>query len=133
MLIRYLRSSIYLILFHYYSTFLHLLVIQLVFFSLKLINSVQLYSGINSLQRTENIIKEAFGKHGQLNFFDIRVFNPLAKRYANQRLKKCFEINEKEKKKSYGERILLIEPDSCIQAYSISLPSGIELKWKTLH
>ena len=33
------------------------------------------------------------------------VFNPLAKRYQEQNLEKCYEINEKEKKKHYNERI----------------------------
>ena len=59
-----------------------------------------------------DIKARGFWQAGQLAFFDIRVFNPLAKRYANQGLKKCFEINEKEKKKSYGERILQIEHGS---------------------
>ena len=46
---------------------------------------------------------------GQLAFFDVRVFNPNAKRYSNQELSKTYEVNEKGKKKHYKERILQVE------------------------
>ena len=49
---------------------------------------------------------------GQRAFCDVRVFNPLAKRHASQDLKKCFEINEREKKRAYNERILEVEHGS---------------------
>ena len=49
---------------------------------------------------------------GQMAFFDVRVFNPNAKRYANQELSKAYEINEKEKKKQYNERVLQVEHGS---------------------
>jgi len=42
----------------------------------------------------------------QKAFFDVRVFNPLARRYGNISTEKAYEINEKEKKKSYNERVL---------------------------
>ena len=42
-------------------------------------------------------------------FFDVRVFNPTAKRYANQEISKTYEVNEREKNKQYNERILQIE------------------------
>ena len=42
-------------------------------------------------------------------FFDERVFNPTAKRYVNQELRKLYEVNEKEKKKERNERILQVE------------------------
>lgn len=45
-----------------------------------------------------------------MGFFDVRVFNPLTKRYANQELTKSYEQNEKEKKKAYNDRVLGIEP-----------------------
>ena len=41
-----------------------------------------------------------------------RVFNPNANRYVNQSLKKIHEINEKEKKRAYNERVQEIEHDS---------------------
>ena len=43
---------------------------------------------------------------------DVRVFNPIAKRYVNQDISKTYEVNKKEKKKSYNERILQIEQGS---------------------
>ena len=42
-------------------------------------------------------------------FFDVRVFNPTAKRYANQEISETYEVNEREKNKLYNERILQIE------------------------
>ena len=45
-------------------------------------------------------------------FFDVRVFNPNAKRYANQELSKTYECNEKEKKRLYNERIMQVEHGS---------------------
>ena len=45
-------------------------------------------------------------------FFDVRVFNSTAKRYENQEISKTYEVNQKEKKKLYNERILQIEHGS---------------------
>ena len=56
-----------------------------------------------------DISARGFWEAYQQAFFDIRVFNPIAKRYANQSLRKMFEINEKEKKKCYNERIMQVE------------------------
>ena len=42
-------------------------------------------------------------------FFDIRVFNPMARRYESQELNKAYEINECEKKRQYNEQILEVE------------------------
>ena len=49
---------------------------------------------------------------GQKGFFDVRVFNPLAKRYREQNPKKYYKINEKEKKKHYNESIQNVEHGS---------------------
>ena len=46
---------------------------------------------------------------GQEAFLDIRVFDPNANRYLNATLTRCHEINEKEKKRNYNNRILQIE------------------------
>ena len=43
---------------------------------------------------------------GQLSFSDIRVFNPYANCYASNRLSSVHKIHEKEKKRSYNQRIL---------------------------
>ena len=45
-------------------------------------------------------------------FFDVRVFNPNAKRYVKQDISKTYELNEKEKKRLYNERIIEIEHGS---------------------
>ena len=53
-----------------------------------------------------------FWQAGQMAFLDIRGLNPNAKRYANIELSKAYEINEKEKKKTYNESILQVEHGS---------------------
>ena len=59
-----------------------------------------------------DISARGFWQGGQMAFLDARVFNPNAKRYANIELSKTYEINEKEKKKTYNERILQVEHGS---------------------
>ena len=39
-------------------------------------------------------------------FFDVKVFNPIAKRYVHMDTSKANQLNEKEKKKHYNECIL---------------------------
>ena len=71
-------------------------------------------------ERTANITDEArvdidargFWISGQLSFFDIRAFNLMARRYGSQELTKAYEMNEREKKRQYNERILEVEHDS---------------------
>ena len=48
---------------------------------------------------------------GQVALFDVRAFNPTAKRYVNQE-RKSYEVNEKEKKKQYKERILQVKHET---------------------
>ena len=50
-----------------------------------------------------------FRSNGMPAFCDVRVFNPLAKRYGNMELMKCYTLNEKEKKKAYNNRIIEVE------------------------
>ena len=45
----------------------------------------------------------------QRAFFDIRVFNPNARRFQGQSLKQSYITNEKEKKRTYNNRILQVE------------------------
>ena len=52
-----------------------------------------------------------FLQAGQMAFFDVRVFNPTAKRYVNQEILKTYKVNERERK-LYNERILQIEHES---------------------
>jgi len=50
-----------------------------------------------------------FWQANQIAFFDVRVFNPMAKRYANQSLDKAYRISESEKKRTHNERIIKVE------------------------
>ena len=56
-----------------------------------------------------DISARGFWESYQMAFLDIRVFNPMAKRYVNQSMKKAYEINEKEKKRHYNDRIMQLE------------------------
>ena len=58
------------------------------------------------------ISARGFWQAGQMAFLDVIVFNPNTKRYANKELSKAYEIDEKEKKKTYNERILQVEHGS---------------------
>ena len=49
-----------------------------------------------------------------MTLFDVRVFNPNAKRYLHQGISKIYELNKKEKKKFYNERIIKIKHGSFI-------------------
>jgi len=49
---------------------------------------------------------------GQKAFFDIRVFNPLAKRYVSLEPQRCYILNENEKKRHYNNRVMEIEHGS---------------------
>ena len=60
----------------------------------------------------KHIRARGFWQSGQLAFFDVRVFNPTAKRYTKQDLSKSYESNEKEKKIRYNNRILEVEHGS---------------------
>ena len=59
-----------------------------------------------------DISARSFWITGQKAFLDVRVFNPLAGRYGNSNISKTYEINEKEKKRSYNERVQQIEHGS---------------------
>ena len=49
---------------------------------------------------------------GQKVFFDIRVFNPNASTYGNTDVEKSYEMNEREKKRQYNERIIEVGRDT---------------------
>jgi len=48
----------------------------------------------------------------QRAFFDVRVFNPLAKSHPNQKLNTGFTASENEKKRQYNQRVIEIEHGS---------------------
>ena len=60
-------------------------------------------------QARVNISVRGFSLTGQVAFFEVRVFNPTAKQYFNQELRKSYEVNKKDKKRQYNERILQVE------------------------
>ena len=56
-----------------------------------------------------DVCARGFSQASQMAFFDVRVFNPNARRYAKQELLKTYQLNEKEKKRLYNERIMQVE------------------------
>ena len=56
-----------------------------------------------------DVCARGFWQTGQMAFFDVRVFNPNARRYAKQELSKTYQLNEKEKKCLLNERIMQVE------------------------
>ena len=44
-----------------------------------------------------------------MTFFNVRVFNHNARKYAKQELSKTYQLNEKEKKRFYNERVMQVE------------------------
>jgi len=52
-----------------------------------------------SMEARLDISARGFWVAGQRAFFDIRVFNPIARRYSDMEIKKMYETNEKEKKR----------------------------------
>ena len=82
--------------------------------------TLQQLTGESLHERTANITDDActdiaargFWSSGQQAFFDIRVFNPMARRYGSQELNKAYKINEHEKKRQYNERNLEVEHGS---------------------
>ena len=79
----------------------------------KRLNELNQEQGPSSCLMTRlDICARGLWQAGQMAFFDVRVFNPTAKRYMNQEISKTYEVNEREKKKLYNERILQIEHGS---------------------
>ena len=50
-------------------------------------------------------MQEGFGRNTKWHFFDVRVFDPNAKRYECKTLQQCYREDEMEKKRKYNERI----------------------------
>ena len=53
-----------------------------------------------------------FWQKEQSAFFDVRVFNPFAPSYRNQKLENTFAGNERERKRAYSQRVLQVEHGS---------------------
>ena len=56
-----------------------------------------------------DVCARGFWRASQMAFFDVRVFNPNARRYAKQELSKTCKLNEKEKKRLHNEQIMQVE------------------------
>jgi hypothetical protein len=59
-----------------------------------------------------DVAARGFWERGRNAFFDIRVFNPLAKSHSQKTLAVAHRSNEKEKKREYAERVLEVEHGS---------------------
>ena len=49
---------------------------------------------------------------GQKAFFDVRGFDPNARRYSKQTLKQCYSLNKNEKKRHYNTKIMEVDQGS---------------------
>ena len=72
----------------------------------------QSIGGNVSVEARADISARGFWCRGQRSFFDIRIFDPNAQRHENKTLKRCYELNEHEKKRDYSSRILNVEQGS---------------------
>ena len=81
---------------------------------------LNMLTGESLSNRTANISDEArldisardVWTKGQRAFFDIRVFDPKARRYNGQTISQAYRVNENEKKRAYNERVLQVEHGS---------------------
>lgn len=55
-------------------------------------------SAIKSEEVRLNIAAKSFWVPGQKAFFDVKVFNPLTRRYGNTKIPKACEMNEKKRR-----------------------------------
>ena len=59
-----------------------------------------------------DVSARGFWLRGQRAFFDVKVFNPNARRYLNQTPCQAYHANEQDKKRNYNERVLEVENGS---------------------
>ena len=79
-----------------------------------------------------DIRARGFWINGQQAFFDVRVFDLSASRYANQTMQQCFAKNEKEKKINYNERIINVDNGS-FTPLIFSIHGGIACECSTFY
>ena len=77
-------------------------------------------------QATVDVSSRDFWLTGQVALFDVKVFKPTAKRYVNQKRRKSYEVNEKEKKKQYNDRNLQVEHGTFTSLMSATSDMGRE-------
>ena len=71
---------------------------------------------------------------GQRTFFDVRIFDLNAQHHENKTIKRCYELNEHDKKRDYSSRILNVELGSfTVLVFAITGGMGREcstfVKW----
>ena len=59
-----------------------------------------------------DICARSFWVSGQIAFFDVRAFDPNARRYSKQILRQCYCMNENEKKRHYNTKIMKVDQGS---------------------
>ena len=75
--------------------------------ALQLLSGEEIKGSQSDEARSDSV--RGFWITGQRVFFDIRVFDPNAQRHQSKTLRKCYEINEQEKKREHSSRILNVE------------------------
>ena len=81
----------------------------------------EVINGNISAEARSDISARGFWVKGQIAFFDIRVFDPNARRYATRNLTQCYKSNETEKKKQYNQRIIEVDQGSfCPLIFSVN-------------
>ena len=70
--------------------------------------TLELRSANTSSEARLDISARGVWAKGQRAFFDVRVIDPLARKYNGQTPAQCYRSNEKEKKRSYNERVLQV-------------------------
>ena len=69
----------------------------------------QFMSANTSDEARLDVSARGFWLRGQSAFFDVKIFNPNARRYLGQSLQQSYISNEQEKKRSYNKRVLQVE------------------------
>eukprot|EP00794_Sanderia_malayensis_P013173 gene13173-biopygen10500 len=81
--------------------------------ALQPLSGEQLPRNLNTSEEARlDISVRGFWQREQSAFFDVRVFNPFAPSYRNQKLENTFAANEREKKRAYSQRVLQVEHGS---------------------
>ena len=74
--------------------------------------------------RLDVVARDFWGRNRQIEFFDIRVFNPFAHSYPHSTLSRCYVVNEQEKCCAYDERIHKVER-ACFSPLVFSASGGM--------
>jgi len=59
--------------------------------------------------RLDVVARDFWGQNRQRAFFDVRVFNPFAGSYSRSNLSRCYQLHEREKRRSYDARVREVE------------------------